>query len=407
MRHAGDACRRPSRDDRERTGRRRAGSSARGVRRDGWVAMRLLHAGDRRACGLAARSQEWRGDAGRDRPRARRAPVPVHRLAHRQGGDRRRGAAAMCPAPHEISPPPGFARRWRAVWSNASRWMSRAVTVGSPTTSRHATRSSRSPLSAAGSADEASFEAAGLRWALGSTLVEARSRAGKIQGRRTTQTSGPPLALPELPPGGVRLATSWVEPAYLEPDASWCVPGGDAASPLANGGAFGGKVDSVAAGCGARARRSARSAGARRARTRGRRAHRPQASTDRGECGARRHDACASSARSSATCVPEANGLTPYAIDVEETWTCAPSSGPRTSPQLRAWPLAERTVLVEGALAEAGADRAALARRRSGAQRAARRVRVRTHRRCARRCRCRDRRGHRACRPGHGAGRRR
>ena len=85
----------------ERTGRRRARSPARGVRRDGWVAVRVLHAGDRRACGLAARSQQWRRHAGRDRPRARGAPVPVHRLAHREGGDRRRGAASTCPAPHE------------------------------------------------------------------------------------------------------------------------------------------------------------------------------------------------------------------------------------------------------------------------------------------------------------------
>jgi CO/xanthine dehydrogenase Mo-binding subunit len=37
-----------------------------------------------------------------------------------------------------------------------------------------------------------------------------------------------------------------VEPAYLETDASWCEPGGEASSPLANGGAFGAKLDSVA-----------------------------------------------------------------------------------------------------------------------------------------------------------------
>jgi CO/xanthine dehydrogenase Mo-binding subunit len=35
-----------------------------------------------------------------------------------------------------------------------------------------------------------------------------------------------------------------VEPAYLEPDASWCEPGGTPATPLANGGAFGGKTTS-------------------------------------------------------------------------------------------------------------------------------------------------------------------
>jgi CO/xanthine dehydrogenase Mo-binding subunit len=35
-----------------------------------------------------------------------------------------------------------------------------------------------------------------------------------------------------------------VEPAYLETDAAWCEPGGEPAGPLANGGAFGGKVAS-------------------------------------------------------------------------------------------------------------------------------------------------------------------
>ena len=44
----------------------------------------------------------------------------------------------------------------------------------------------------------------------------------------------------------VTLQTSWVEPAYLETDAAWCEPGGTPASPLANGGAFGGKETSPA-----------------------------------------------------------------------------------------------------------------------------------------------------------------
>lgn len=83
-------------------------------------------------------------------------------------------------------------------------------------------------------------------WVVGETLSEARRSAGKIQGRRTTSDWGPPIA----PPEGefdVTLATSWVEPAYLETDASWCRPGGQPVSPLANGGAFGGKVDSPVA----------------------------------------------------------------------------------------------------------------------------------------------------------------
>jgi xanthine dehydrogenase small subunit len=81
-------------------------------------------------------------------------------------------------------------------------------------------------------------------WAVAETLAEARTAAGKVQGRRTTVEARPPL---DPPPGDwdAVLRTSWVEPAYLEVDASWCEPGGDPASPLANGGAFGGKVTSV------------------------------------------------------------------------------------------------------------------------------------------------------------------
>ncbi|MEA3076863.1 MAG: xanthine dehydrogenase molybdenum-binding subunit [Actinomycetota bacterium] len=82
-------------------------------------------------------------------------------------------------------------------------------------------------------------------WATGETLAEARKNAGKVQGRRTTIVPTHPLDVPE---GNwdVTLRTTWVEPAYLEPDASWCLPGGEPASPLANGGAFGGKANSIA-----------------------------------------------------------------------------------------------------------------------------------------------------------------
>ena len=80
---------------------------------------------------------------------------------------------------------------------------------------------------------------------IGETLAEARVAAGKVQGRRTTVPARPPL---DLPPGdwAATLRTSWVEPAYLETDAAWCVPGGEPSSPLANGGAFGGKSRSSA-----------------------------------------------------------------------------------------------------------------------------------------------------------------
>jgi hypothetical protein len=80
-------------------------------------------------------------------------------------------------------------------------------------------------------------------YAVGASLVEARRQVGKVQGRRTTIAVRHPV---EVPPGdwALTLQTTWVEPAYLEPDASWCAPGGDPASPLANGGAFGGKRSS-------------------------------------------------------------------------------------------------------------------------------------------------------------------
>lgn len=79
-------------------------------------------------------------------------------------------------------------------------------------------------------------------WSVGETLTEARGRAGKVQGRRTTAASVPPLALP-AGPWDATLRTSWVEPGYLEVDATWCEPGGEPAPLLANGGAFGAKHD--------------------------------------------------------------------------------------------------------------------------------------------------------------------
>jgi aerobic-type carbon monoxide dehydrogenase small subunit (CoxS/CutS family) len=84
-------------------------------------------------------------------------------------------------------------------------------------------------------------------WSVAETLVDARRAAAKVQGRRATVATGHPISVPD---GDwvATLQTQWVEPAYLETDASWCRPGGEPASPLANGGAFGGKVDSGAMG---------------------------------------------------------------------------------------------------------------------------------------------------------------
>ncbi len=77
-------------------------------------------------------------------------------------------------------------------------------------------------------------------WVVGESLAEARAHSGKVQGRRTTAPLSWPLDIPD----GVwarTLRTTWVEPAYLEPDASWCAPGGEPFSSHGNGGAFGAK----------------------------------------------------------------------------------------------------------------------------------------------------------------------
>lgn len=80
-------------------------------------------------------------------------------------------------------------------------------------------------------------------WHVGETLADARALAGKVQGRRTTIEPSWPIEVP-LGEWHTTLQTTWVEPAYLETDASWCDPGGEPASPLANGGAFGAKTSS-------------------------------------------------------------------------------------------------------------------------------------------------------------------
>jgi hypothetical protein len=82
-------------------------------------------------------------------------------------------------------------------------------------------------------------------WAIAETLSEARAAGRKVQGRRSGTAIRYPLELPEGD-WAVELRTTWVEPAYVELDASWCRPGADPVTPLANGGAFGGKVASIA-----------------------------------------------------------------------------------------------------------------------------------------------------------------
>ncbi len=99
-------------------------------------------------------------------------------------------------------------------------------------------------LGGGGFADDGAPEEAlvqlGAAAPLTTSLRAARAGTGRVQGRNSTMPLSHPV---ELPQGewSLTLQTTWVEPAYVEPDASWCRPGAVPASPLANGGAFGGK----------------------------------------------------------------------------------------------------------------------------------------------------------------------
>ena len=203
-----------------------------------------------------------------------------------------------------------------------------------------------------GSAAE-TVSAAGIDWVIGESLAAARAAAGKVQGRRTTADGRAPLPLPELPYGGVRLATGWVEPAYLEPDASWCDPGGEPATTLANGGAFGGKAQSVAP----RAARELADFFGRTVRT-------VFAREDVVRFGPKRPPIAASAVAQdgqivikgvAATAVRETP--TPYAVARAARWHVERVNGPPVSDALRAVGVAEQAVLIEGAIDAAGWDR--------------------------------------------------
>ena len=221
------------------------------------------------------------------------------------------------------------------------------------------------PLSLECSEAAGATEAAGGRWVVAESVLEARAGAAKVQGRRTTIDERPPLPLPDLPPGGVRLATSWVEPAYLETDASWCAPGGEPATPLANGGAFGGKERSMVPA-------AARELADRLGRT----VRVVLSREDVVRLGPKRSPMAASAVHVGDGVVIHGSVVAgdgalaflspverwPYRTGVQAEWTPVDVPGPRTAAHLRAAGLAEHAVLVEGALAESGVDRALLVR---------------------------------------------
>jgi xanthine dehydrogenase small subunit len=99
-------------------------------------------------------------------------------------------------------------------------------------------------LGGGGFADDAAPPGAlvqlGVDAPLAPSLRAARAGSGRVQGRNSTVPLSHPVEVPEGD-WALTLQTTWVEPAYVEPDASWCRPGQNPVSTLANGGAFGGK----------------------------------------------------------------------------------------------------------------------------------------------------------------------
>ncbi len=200
--------------------------------------------------------------------------------------------------------------------------------------------------------DAPSVNAAGAEWVIGASLSSAKSQAAKIQGRRTTAPLVPPLANLPLPAGGVALATCFVEPAYLEPDASWCEPGGEPASAAGNGGAFGSKCNSIVES-------AARELAALTDRT----VRVVLAREDVVRLGPKRPPISATAVLINGVChisgsspMPLVVSPNPYSSPTHVSWSLQTIAGPPVSHEQRA-PWAEAAVLLEGAIEVAGFDR--------------------------------------------------
>lgn len=78
-------------------------------------------------------------------------------------------------------------------------------------------------------------------YVIGNDVDEARAHMTKTQGRNSTISLRSPVELFAIDGAVLNLQTTFVEPAYVEPDSSWCVPESEPALPFANAGAFGAK----------------------------------------------------------------------------------------------------------------------------------------------------------------------
>ena len=215
VRHPGAAGRRSDRHHARRVAARGGVELDRGVHGLRRQPVRVLHTGDHHAPGGALRPPSPGSDA----------EVQTALLAHlcRCTGWRTiLDAAARVAAANPARPPP------RPAGGRPARPGGRRDGPAG----RAARRRRRRRVRRGHGADRraVAVPAPGGGWAVGDSLGAARLAAGRVQGRNSTAALSWPLEIPEGD-WDLVLRTTFVEPAYLEPDASWCAPGRRARQP--------------------------------------------------------------------------------------------------------------------------------------------------------------------------------
>ena len=226
LRDRGPAGGRPFRHHGRGARSRAQGPLDQGVFRCRGQPVRVLHARHPAPTGVA-RAGEPTGDPAGGRVGPAGPSVPLHRLAvHRRG-------RLLRPRPRARQPgPPAPTRPGRAGRSPTRCWRR-----GGPRSKGRLSRA-RDPTSSSAVVASPTTRPRKARWSSSETaqtvpaagLGAARAAAVKVQGRNSTVPLVHPVAVPDGE-WALTLQTTWVEPAYLEPDASWCRPGRHAGVP--------------------------------------------------------------------------------------------------------------------------------------------------------------------------------
>ena len=333
---------------------------------------------------LAAAEQKGKTAAHRPRPHPRRPPLSLHRLAvgvRRRSDGRVEGRASV-----DLRDVDAAAQR-AELEGGAQQSVGLLVPLGDGGFADDgAPRDALVAVPAPPGATADVVDAAGMSWVVADSLLEARALAGKVQGRRTTVEPAPPLPLPAPVDGGVRLTTSWVEPALPRARRLVVRAGGEPGDAARERWCVRREGHVAGRRSRPRARRPDRS----------RRARRVLPREDVVRLGPKRPPIAATASFDGTTVHVQGAVLGdpapftapidwPYALTEHGDWTRAAAPGPTTASTLRAVGLAERAVLLEGALRAAGADRVALAPGRARRVGGARHLRRRRERRAARR----------------------